>query len=141
VRAEGLEGGFGVGFGSGGDVAAFGVEHDGDHRAHAVGLLLDGFDDGFERRPTVRAELLEEGGVGFKGRSVGSGLFNEIQAEVQRALGGWLREVRNVRVESHAEERGTVVDTSFEEREERFHGFSSVRCEVSGVRKNLIPDT
>ena len=48
------------------------------------------------------AEDLEEGSIGLEGRSVWSGLFNEMQAEVQGRCGGGAWELGYVWVESYA---------------------------------------
>ncbi len=121
VCAQAFERGPGVGFRGRGDVAAFGVQDDGDQRAESIRFSLYRFDDLLERRPTVCAEDFEEGGVGLEGRSVGRGLFNEIQAKVQGGFGGGRFQVGNVRVESHAQQRGAIVDALFEKGEEGFH--------------------
>ena len=59
MRAESFEGGAGIGFGSGGDVAAFGVVD--DEEAVGGGFLDEGV-EGFDAVPVV---LFEEGGVDF----------------------------------------------------------------------------
>ncbi len=86
-------------------------------------LGLDRLDHLLQSQPALRAEDFKEGGVGFKGRGVGRGLFNERQAKFEGGCRGRGREVRNVRVQSHAEEGGAIVDPFFEKREEGFHGF------------------
>ena len=80
--------GFGICFGCGCNVAAFGIQDDGDHRTEPIRLFVNGFDDLLERGPAFGAEDFEERGVGFECRSVGSCLLDEIQAKVQGRCGG-----------------------------------------------------
>ena len=103
MRAESLERGFGIRFCRGCNVTALGVEDDGNHRTESLRLFLNRFDDLLERGPAFGAEDFEERRVGFECRSVGSGLFDEIQAEVQSGSGSGrrLRSV-DVRVKSNA---------------------------------------
>ena len=65
-----LKGGFCIGFGGRGDIAALGIQDDRDHRAEPVGFGLHGRDHILQCGPAVRSVKLEEGRVGLEGRCV-----------------------------------------------------------------------
>ena len=103
MRTEILKRGFGIRFRSGCNVAALGIQDDGDHRAKPMRFFVDRVNDMFERGPAFGAEDFEEGRVGFECRSVARSLFNEIQAEVPCGSGSGFVQIRNMRVQSNTE--------------------------------------
>ncbi len=88
VDAQLLEGGFCIGLGGRGNVAALGIQDDLDHRAESVGFDLHGGDDLFQCRPAVGAIEFEKGGVGFEGGSIRSGGLDDADAKIPRGRGG-----------------------------------------------------
>ncbi len=63
-----FKGGVGICFGCGGNVSAFCIQHDGDHRAKPDRLFVYGLNDLLESRPTLRTKSLKERSVGLERR-------------------------------------------------------------------------
>src|SRR5687768_365257 len=127
MHAEILKRRFGVCLSCRSDISTFGVQDNGDQRAETIRFLLYGTDDLFERVPPVRAEDLEEGGIGLEGCRITSRLPDEIQTKVPRGCSGGNSKIIDVWVQPDAEQRGAVIHTFFQKSEKGFHG-----CSIQG---------